>query len=109
VLIDIWHHSFGPDSWEDLEAVPVDAIAYVELDDAPALAGTDLAAETLSRRVLPGEGIFELDRFERLLRDKAYRGMVSVEILSADWRGRPPAPYAARVHRASRTFLRNGG
>jgi sugar phosphate isomerase/epimerase len=106
VMIDIWHHSFGPDEWADLAAVPLDAIAYIELDDAPSLETDDLAAETLSRRVFPGEGIFDIARFVDLIRAKGYAGMVSVEILSEAWRTRSPHDQASAAYASSAPYLR---
>lgn len=103
-MIDIWHHSRSPDGWEDLAAVPAEAIAYVELNDALPLASRDLAAETLSRRVFPGEGEFEVAHFVETVRATGYRGMASVEVLSDAWRGRPVADFTARAYRSTAAF-----
>jgi sugar phosphate isomerase/epimerase len=105
-MIDIWHHNFGPDVWADLAAVPLDAIAYIELDDAPSLETDDLAAETLSRRVFPGEGTFDIERFLGLFRAKGYTGMVSVEILNEAWRTRSPHDQADAAYGSSAPYLR---
>ena len=55
-MIDIWHHTHGPDTWDDLAAAPADAIAYIELDDALPPAGGDLFVEMMDRRTFPGAG-----------------------------------------------------
>jgi sugar phosphate isomerase/epimerase len=86
LLIDSWHFFFGPSTWEDLEAVPAEKIAYVQFDDAPDPLSDDLEAETMHRRVFPGTGTFELDRFAATLRGNGFAGYVSVEVLSADLR-----------------------
>jgi sugar phosphate isomerase/epimerase len=100
-MIDIWHHSRGPDSWDDLAAVPADTIAYVELNDALPLQSDALAAETVSRRVFPGEGEFDVARFVRTLRAIGYRGMASVEILNEAWRDKPIKEFAAKAYQSA--------
>jgi len=106
VLIDVWHHERGPDSWDDLAAVPLEAIAYIEFDDALPLAGDDLMSETLSRRTFPGEGEFDLTRFASVIRGIGYEGPVSVEVLSAEWRGRDLGTFARRAAESSRPYWR---
>lgn len=103
-MIDIWHHSRGPDGWDNLAAVPLDAVAYIELNDALPMIGADLTAETLNRRTFPGDGEFAVERFVRTFRDKGYHGMVSVEVLNADWRGRPLDDFACRCLASSAAF-----
>ena len=105
-MIDIWHHSHGPDSWDDLAAVPADAIAYIELDDALPRPGDDLIHEMMDRRTFPGEGTFDIARFVTLIADKGYDGMVSIEVLNAQWREWPPADFARRCLESSAAFWR---
>jgi sugar phosphate isomerase/epimerase len=83
-LVDIWHHSHDPDGWETLAAAPLDAIAYVEFDDALTPLSSDLLVETMERRTFPGEGVLEVDRFAQLLRSRGYEGIVSVEVLNRE-------------------------
>lgn len=104
VMIDIWHHSRGPDDWDDLAAIPVDAIAYVEFCDALPMICGDLSYETLSRRVFPGGGEFDVGRFARTLRGKGFDGMVSIEVLNAEWRARPLQDFADKALRSSRPY-----
>ncbi|OCC25514.1 hypothetical protein MB02_02445 [Croceicoccus estronivorus] len=105
-MIDIWHHSRGPDSWKDLASVPLEAIAYVELNDALPALSDDQTVETLSRRTFPGAGELDVDRFVTLLRDKGYNGMVSVEVLNEEWRGRDLTEFARRCHESTAAFWR---
>ena len=65
--------------------------------------GRDLH-ETIMRRVMPGEGVFELDRFCETLRAKGFDGVVSCEILSVETRAMPLAAFAERVYQASRRY-----
>jgi len=83
VLVDTWHFTHSADTWEDLDDLPLSELAYVQFDDHPALASDDLVEETLQRRVMPGQGTFELERFCARIRAKGYTGPVSCEVLSA--------------------------
>jgi sugar phosphate isomerase/epimerase len=104
VVVDTWHFFHGPESWADLEALPLERLAYPQFDDAPELEGSDLMYETTQRRVLPGEGRFELRRFVRTLRALGWDGPVSVELLSAEMRGWSREVFARRVHAAARAY-----
>jgi sugar phosphate isomerase/epimerase len=106
VLVDTWHFFFGPDDWATLEELPLDRIAYVQFDDHPALASDDLREETIHRRVFPGEGCFDLERFSRTLRARGFDGLVSVEILSKAWRGGDVEAFASQAYRASAPYWR---
>lgn len=90
-VIDSWHFFRGPSTWDDLDAFPLERIGFLQFDDAPPLVGDDLGMELMNRRVLPGEGELDLDRFCRALVAKGFDGLVSVEVLSEEWRARPAA------------------
>ena len=98
VLVDTWHFFHGPDGWDELAALPLDRLAYVQFDDHPALESPDLREECLHRRVFPGEGIFELDRFCAALRGRGFDGLVSLEVLSRAWRGGDLERFARRAY-----------
>jgi sugar phosphate isomerase/epimerase len=98
VLIDTWHHFRGPDSDRDLDAVPLDAIAYVQFDDALPPISADLTDETVNRRTFPGEGEFELHGFCGRLKAKGFDGVVSVEIINSEWRDRDIFEFARRAY-----------
>jgi sugar phosphate isomerase/epimerase len=60
----------------------------------------------VGRRVLPGEGVFELERFCDVMRAKGFEGVVSCEILSDASRRMELAPFAAAVYEScSRYWL----
>jgi len=100
----VWHHFRGPDTWADLEAVPLDAIAYLQFSDALPMAGDDVLAETLSRRVFPGEGEFDLDGWCERVRAKGFDGVVSVEVLNEGLRDLDPASFAQRAFDATSRY-----
>ena len=104
VLVDSWHFFHGPDGWSELEALPLDRLAYVQFDDHPALESDDLREETIQRRVFPGEGTFDLHRFCATLRGRGFDGLVSVEVLSKAWRGGDLEAFARRAYATSAPF-----
>jgi sugar phosphate isomerase/epimerase len=87
LLVDSWHFCFSDDTWDDLAAVPLEDMAYVQFTDALEPEYRDrMVRESLHRRALPGEGILELDRFAATFLDRGWDGTVSVEVLSAQLR-----------------------
>lgn len=106
IVVDTWHFTHSEDSWEDLQALPLEQIAYVQFDDHPQLQSLDLIAETVSRRVMPGQGVFELDRFCKLFQDKGYDGPVSCEVLSDETRAIDIPQFAQQLFVSCQSFWR---
>ncbi|MGV9883550.1 sugar phosphate isomerase/epimerase family protein [Streptomyces sp. NPDC003006] len=106
VLVDTWHFFQGPDTWEELSALPAEEIAYVQFNDHPAMLGTgaDLYDECMMRRVMPGDGVFALGAFREALAEKGYAGVVSVEVNSAELAALGPAEFARRAWAATRRY-----
>jgi sugar phosphate isomerase/epimerase len=104
VMIDTWHFSRGDSTWEQLEQIPLEEIAYLQFNDAPAAISEDGFDETMNRRVWPGEGAFELERFATTLRDRGWSGTVSVEVLNADLARLPVAEFARAAHDTTATY-----
>ena len=98
IVIDSWNFCFGPSTWQDLEQVPLERVAYLQFADALAPVGGVNMDEAMMRRALPGEGILELDRFATTLRDRGWDGVVSMQVLSDELRTLPVEEYARRVH-----------
>ncbi|HVQ49892.1 MAG TPA: TIM barrel protein [Mycobacterium sp.] len=99
LMIDSWHFCFSDNTWDDLAAVPLDDIAYLQFTDALEPEYRErMIRESLHRRALPGEGILELDRFATTLREKGYDGIVSVEVLSAQVRELPVDVLVGRLY-----------
>ena len=107
LIIDSWHFCFGENTWDDLAAVPLDDIAYVQFTDALAPEFRDrLVREALHRRALPGHGVLQLERFAATLREKGYDGIVSVEVLSAALRDLPVDSLVEQLHDATSPYWR---
>jgi len=96
LLVDSWHFFRSDEPWPLLRSLDADAIALVHVNDAPE-PEHDLVHESRSRRVPPGAGTFPLDDFADALEAIGYDGVVSVEVLSAELRRRPPAEGAREL------------
>jgi sugar phosphate isomerase/epimerase len=90
LLVDAWHVFRAGTSLDELrESLTPGMIFGVELDDAlPDMVGT-LFEDTVERRVLCGEGCFDLTGLASVLRDKEFDGPWGVEILSSSFRALP--------------------
>ena len=98
-MIDSWHFHFSDNTWDDLAAVPLEDIAYLQFTDALEPEYRErMIRESLHRRALPGEGMLELDRFATTLLEKGYDGIVSVEVLSAELRELPIDVLVGRLY-----------
>lgn len=98
LMIDTWHFGHGTSTFDDLSAVPLEQIAYVQFTDALEPISESLGRETMNRRALPGEGVLELDRFASTLLERGWDGLVSVEVLSEELRALPIGEIARRAH-----------
>jgi sugar phosphate isomerase/epimerase len=90
LIIDAWHVFRADTPLSELSAVLESAFVFgVELDDAaPDVVGT-LFEDTVQRRLLCGEGSFDLPALVAVLRDKGFDGPWGVEILSSSFRQLP--------------------
>jgi sugar phosphate isomerase/epimerase len=104
LVVDSWHFFHGPDDWPELERLRAEEISYVQFDDHPPLASSDLLAETTARRVYPGRGVFDLERFAKTLTATGFTGPVGLEHLSAADRERPVEEVARELLEASRGY-----
>lgn len=94
VCVDAHHFFRGPDTFADFDALPDAELAFLQFCDAlplgdPAQGEADLGDAMVNGRAMPGDGEFPLDEFCRHAVDRAFDGVVSVEILSSVWRARP--------------------
>jgi len=104
IILDAWQFFASRDSWDALEALPVEQIAYVQFSDHAATMTGDFIHETVHHRLLPGDGAFDLARFVGVLKRKGYRGIVGPEILSKESREWPLASYARLAIEKTRVF-----
>lgn len=117
IVLDVWHVLLGATRWEAVEALPTGRIGFVQVCDAPVGASASDQYAMMNRRVLPGQGVLPLQCFIDLLIEKEYDGVLSVEVLSEQWRHRPLQDFTDATYRtcvdllveaASRSARANG-
>ena len=90
LLVDAWHVFRAATSLGELSAsLTPEMIFGVELDDAAAEVIDPLFEDTVERRLLCGEGSFDLRGLVEVLRDRGFNGPWGVEILSSSFRTLP--------------------
>jgi sugar phosphate isomerase/epimerase len=106
LLVDAWHVFRAGTSLKELRAALAPTMIFgVELDDAAhAVVGTPFE-DTVDRRLLCGEGSFDLRGLVALLRDKGFDGPWGVEILSSSFRQLPVAQAVKLAAESALTVL----
>ncbi len=106
LIIDAWHVFRADTALSDLSAaLRPQHVFGVELNDAaPEIVGT-LFEDTVERRLLCGEGCFDLPGLIAVLRDKGFDGPWGVEILSSSFRELPVAQAVKLAAGSARTFI----
>jgi sugar phosphate isomerase/epimerase len=106
LLVDAWHVFRAGTPLEELrDALTPEMIFGVELDDAATDSVGTLFEDTVDRRLLCGEGCFDLPALVSLLRDKGFDGPWGVEILSATFRKLPVAQAVKLAAESALTVL----
>jgi sugar phosphate isomerase/epimerase len=105
LLVDSWHYFHSGADAATLRSVPPAQIVAIQFDDAPRMAtGKDMLYDTLHRSV-PGEGVFDLVGFVRLLDQIGVQAPISVEIISPEQQERPIAEAARIAHDTSAAVI----
>ncbi|WP_436778313.1 sugar phosphate isomerase/epimerase family protein [Yinghuangia sp. YIM S09857] len=102
LVVESWHFFRGPSTWQDMDELPLERFGFVQFADAPEQVSDDIHQESMQRRVLPGEGVFDLRRFCDAVTGKGYDGVVSVEVLSERWRAADLGEFARATLRSTR-------
>ena len=106
LLFDTWHTFRGPTDAGQLEKIPGARIGSVQINDAPAEPEQgDLVAETLTARLVPGEGAIPLMRWLRWLDAIGSTAPIGVEVFSAALDALPPVEVGRRCGDAARAVL----
>jgi sugar phosphate isomerase/epimerase len=104
IVVDTFHFSRGTSTWDELESLPMEALGYVQFDDALPAESDDVMHETIDRRAMPGEGELELERFATTLRDRGWSGLVSVEVLSSELRQLDVRTFARTAYQSTAPY-----
>jgi sugar phosphate isomerase/epimerase len=104
IMLDTWHHFRSRVDNAELEGV-VPRINAVQLNDAPAKPDPNPVAETMSRRLLPGQGDIDLVDIVRTLDAGGCQAPIGVEVFSTELAALPPAQAAWRAAETTRAVL----
>ncbi len=106
LMVDIWHLMRAGDTLEDLAAVPLELLAGVELDDAPAEQVGPGYEDTVLRRRLCGQGDLPVVAFAETLLRMGWSGPWGLEIISEEYRRRPVREALREAYDTTRAVLR---
>jgi sugar phosphate isomerase/epimerase len=102
LLLDTYHLGRSGTTLDEVAAVALDEIAYVQFSDVPK---TGLRAGYALDRLPPGEGSFPFRAFFALLRAKGYDGFMGYEAPNEQAWTRPPGDVAREALAATRAVL----
>jgi sugar phosphate isomerase/epimerase len=105
LFLDIWHMERGGIDLKEIGDLDPRYIIAVEINDARADVEGSLFHDTITNRLLPGEGSFDIKLFLAELKRAGYSGSCGVEILSDQQRLLPLAQAAQVAIDASRPYL----
>jgi sugar phosphate isomerase/epimerase len=88
IVLDPFHDFRGGAGCDDIVKLRAEQIAVCHFDDAPGSPPAHTQHD--GDRVMPGEGVIDLKKFVRLLKQVGYSGFVSLELFREDlWRADP--------------------
>ena len=105
LTVDTWHCARTGTTPAQLRALPGARVLAVQINDGPAQAEADLIDETMHRRLLPGNGAFDLAGYLGALRDTGAAAPVGVEVFSDDLHARDASVAARAGADAARAVL----
>ena len=106
LLVDCFHWYTSGGTTMDLASIPIEQIVHVHINDAP---DVPLEQQQDMTRLLPGQGVIDLNAFMQTLAAIGYDGPVAVETFSADLKKMAPADAAKLASQTvAQTFLQNG-
>jgi sugar phosphate isomerase/epimerase len=108
IYLDVWHYFRGPSTLDQLAAVDPGLIRAVALSDAAPPVG-DPVEDTTRRRLLPGEGEFDLVGLLTALREFGVDASMGVEILSEQQAAMHPVEAARTSFDAAQRVLASAG
>jgi len=95
LVIDAWHVFRGSATLDELETLPQEKILCIQVNDAGPQVGS--LPEDTQRRLLCGEGEFDLPAFVQALRKTGSEAPLSVEIISPELAAMPLEDAARRT------------
>jgi sugar phosphate isomerase/epimerase len=106
VMFDTWHHFRSGGTSAELRKLSGRAIAAIQFNDAPREPGPDLLTETVTARLLPGDGAIDLVGHIQAWDAIGNTAPIGVEIFSTELDALSPVEAARRAAEATRRVLR---
>lgn len=106
LTIDSWHLFRSGSTLDQLAAIPGERVHTVQINDAPAHPADDLFAETMTGRLIPGQGAFDLVGLIRTLDRIGSTAPIGVEVFSAAAQSEPVRPTLSEWASSARAVLR---
>jgi sugar phosphate isomerase/epimerase len=82
IMLDSWHLFRSGSTLDELARIPGDRIMVVQINDAPATPGANLFQESMSERLLPGDGDLDLVGMFKTLDLIGCTAPIGVEVFS---------------------------
>ena len=105
LLVDSWHTTRGPGSLAVLAAATDVPIVAVQLNDGPLAQDGEYLDETMHRRLVPGDGEFDLDGIIRMLGARGSTAPLAVEVMSDALARLPAVEVGRRLGEATRAVV----
>jgi sugar phosphate isomerase/epimerase len=105
LMFDTWHHFRSGGTSAEIRRLPEGSIAAIQFNDAPRASTSDLLTETLTARLLPGDGAIDLVGNIQAWDSIGTTAPVGVEIFSLELDKLPPKEAARRAAEATRQVL----
>jgi sugar phosphate isomerase/epimerase len=107
LLVDSLHFYRSDESWQELKALRPGEVLVIQINDGPlGRADEDYVEECLGRRLLPGDGSFDLPRFVERLSVVAPAVPLSAEVINLELQQRySAAELAQRIAERTRGLL----
>lgn len=106
LLLDSWHWHHAKATADDIIRAGRDGIVHVHINDAP-----DLPPEQIqdNQRLMPGEGVIDLNGFFRALKRIGYADAMSVEVFGRGLKDMTPDAAAKLGADTAKTAMRRAG
>lgn len=107
MCLDVWHwhrQRGGPD-YDTLRGLPPERIHILQLDDAAPEPADDPIVETMTARLLPGQGVADIPRLLDVLDEMGASPLIVSEVFSSSLAALEPAENARRQHAAIQAVL----
>ena len=109
LLFDTWHFFRGPSTLDDLRAIPGERIGSIQINDASHEAGANIIHETMTNRLLPGEGDIPLVEILQILYANGCTAPIGAEVFSETFKDIPAIEVGKRCGDALRNVLAKAG